>query len=820
MALEKENKIISYQDRIGVNSGSGYASLAEASNREANNFDVIGNALSSKLLNVGQQIGQKTGSTAAQNYNIKRGTRTVTDANGIETEIDIVEPITTPKGLRTASQIEAFDAIMVKRYTKEVFSTLEVEAKKIYNDVKRNNGTAKDFESLAVPMFNAINENIPTNIQQAATDYSDNLLMSFGADIDAIYKDRQFTADSKEFVKDADVTLDILTEKFKTENFVDTTDFLEDLDLGVQANLIRPDDAQVYKDAIKNEKLFSSVVRPVLTDGSIQEQSQVLKELQIIFGGESTQTSGTFVLSNGKQIKINKQDLLNQGITQNFLDKKVTSYSKLSIDIDNANASGGIDKITYGPNGNYAQDNPNATSLQIISDGIANGYINPNVKRQFDNIAKDGNSYINFIGTEEYKILKDSAKTVDGVVLTTNYIDNLDLNQASINAFNELENIRLGSNVSPSEAHRMFVEIKKNTGNLPQILEKMEIDESILRETISKKVGVKSKAKFNTLILSSDSASAYMLDNLVYKTIENELLAGNLQSLDNLENRIESIVELQTGKNGNFGSDEYTGDIMSNSADKVISIHPVKMFAGIDKTEIITSFVSGVETQVDIETESNNVDYLKEPVMTMVFNSGEVQDQNGTLGLIKDKLVWGDNIKLTSISTIGATKPMYQIIYIAPDGDTTGLTYEKTGLPLIINPFGSDSSVGVSLYQEAIEKNLKIQNDWKDSAMAGTDKYYQDKKEIKIAKQIQNRLTIEELKKEYKARGKMTQQEFEFIRSITNSTFITFGDAIKARFDFFESLDIAGDTDLSTSDEYNYHVNKILPYGFVYVEEE
>ena len=119
MALEKENKIISYQDRIGVNSGSGYASLAEASNREANNFDVIGNALSSKLLNLGKQIGQKTGSTAAQNYNIKRGTRTVTDANGIETEIDIVEPITTPKGLRTASQIEAFDTILVRDIQKK-----------------------------------------------------------------------------------------------------------------------------------------------------------------------------------------------------------------------------------------------------------------------------------------------------------------------------------------------------------------------------------------------------------------------------------------------------------------------------------------------------------------------------------------------------------------------------------------------------------------------------------------------------------------------------------------------------------------------------
>ena len=122
MALEKEKKIISYQDKIGVNSGSGFGSLAEASNREANNFDVIGNALSSKLLNVGQQIGKKTGTTAAQTYNMKRGTRTVTDANGIETEIDIVEPITAPKGLRTASQIEAFDTIMVKRYTKEVFS--------------------------------------------------------------------------------------------------------------------------------------------------------------------------------------------------------------------------------------------------------------------------------------------------------------------------------------------------------------------------------------------------------------------------------------------------------------------------------------------------------------------------------------------------------------------------------------------------------------------------------------------------------------------------------------------------------------------------
>ena len=811
MALEKEKKIISYRDRIGVNSGSGYASLAEASNREANNFDVIGNALSSKLLNVGQQIGQKTGSTAAGTYNMKRGTRTVTDANGIE--------------------IEAFDTIMVKRYQKEVFSTLELEAKKIYSDVKRHNGTAQDFESLAVPMFNAINENVPTNIQQAVTDYSDNLLMSFGADIDELNKDNQYKIDVKEFTLDVEKDLSSILTKMQNSNASKEIDELfKDLQLGIEANLITPDDAKRYQDAIRNEKLFTALVNPIL-DGSLAEQAQVLKRLQIIFGNESRQTSGDFRLSNGKVVKINKQDLLDQGITQEFLNKKVTRFSQLAIDI-NDDSRGGTSKTQFGPNGDYAKDNPKASPLDIIAHDISKGHISEIVKDQFNNISKNPTAYINFTQTDEYKVLKDSAKNADGQIIQTNYIDNLGLDQKSINAFNEIEEIRLNSNISAGDAYQMFTNIKENNTTVEKTLENMGVSSDTLRETIRDEVGIVAKGDgsgkrvlfFKKLdVAQINTVSAYELEQILNKTIEAELLSGNLISKNNLEKRIDSLVEYHTGLNGSFGFDEFTADSINNASNKILVKHPVTQYAGVESTKIITSFVSGKETQVGIETTENNVNYLEKPVMQMVLNSGEVLDKNGTLRLIEDKLKWGDNIKLTSVSSLGSTQPMYQIVYIGLDGETTGLT-NANGLPLIINPFGSNTSKGKSLYATAQELSTRIKTDWANSGGAGKIEYTKKKKDEKNQKIIDDQALIENMKTDFKNGKKMSYEEFQLLTNLTEGVSLSkgrsTGDAAIARIEYLDSLDIEGPRDLTEKEEYDYLVNGNLPYGFVLVEEE
>ena len=827
MALQKEQKLTSYQERIGVNNGSGFGDLAQASNREANNFDVIGNALSNKLLNLGQQIGAKEGETAAQTYNMKRGTRTVTDENGIEKEIDIVEPITAPKGLRTASQIEAFDTIMVKRYTKEVFSTLELETKKIYNDVKRNNGTAQDFESLIQPMFNAINENIPTNIQQAVTDYSDNLLISYGADIDELNKDNQFKIDVKEFTLDVEKDLSSILTKMQNSNASKEIDeFYKDLQLGIEANLITPDVAKTYRDAIKNEKLFTALVNPILLDGSLAEQAQVLKRLQIIFGNESRKTSGDFRLSNGKVVKINKQDLLDQGITQEFLNEKVTSFSKLAIDINDDSRGGtGNAQTKFGPNGDFAQSNPDASPLDITAHDILKGHIDKDKKRLFDNIPNNLESYIQFLNTNEYIVLKDPAKNVDGQIIRTNYINNLGLNQKSINAFNEIEEIRLNSGVRPGEAYAMFTKIKEENISLEDTFKTIGIDKETLREITNEALGVATDRNGigKKVVRRVHTSSAWTLDQLLNKTIETELLSGNLISRNNLEKRIDSLVEYHTGLNGSFGFDEYTGDNSNNYSNTVITIHPVTKMAGVDKTKIITSYVSGVETQVGVETESNSVDYLEEPVMQMVLNSGEFLDPNGTLRLIEDKLKWGDNIKLTSVSSLGSTQPMYQIIYIGLDGETTGLT-NANGLPLIINPFGSDTSKGKSLYATAQELSTSIKTDWANSGGASKIEYTKKKKQEKNQKIIDDQALIKNMSTDFKNGEKMSFEEFELYTNLSEGVSLSkggnWGDAIIARFKSLGSLDIEGPRDLTPEEEYDYHVNKNLPYGFVYVEEE
>jgi hypothetical protein len=831
MALQKEQKLTYYQERIGVNNGSGFGDLAQASNREANNFDVIGNALSSKLLNLGQQIGTKEGETAAQTYNMKRGTRTVTDENGIEKEIDIVEPITAPKGLRTASQIEAFDTIMVKRYTKEVFSTLELETKKIYNDVKRNNGTAQDFESLVKPMFNAINENVPTNIQQAVTDYTDNLLISYGADIDELNKDNQFKIDVEEFTLDVEKDLSsILTKMQNSDASKEIDEFYKDLQLGIEANLITPDDAKAYRDAIRNEKLFTALVNPIL-DGSLAEQAQVLKRLQIIFGNESRQTSGEFRLSNGKVVKINKQDLLDQGITQEFLDKKVTRFSQLAINI-NDDFTGSTSKTKFGPNGDYAKDNPKASLLDITAHDISKGHINPIVKNLFNNIPKISTAYIEFLNTNEYKVLKDSAKNVDGQIIQTSYIDNLGLDQKSINAFNEIEEIRLNSNISAGDAYQMFTNIKENNTTLEKTLENIGVSSDTLRETIRDEVGIVAKGDgsgkrvffFKKVdVPQINTVSAYELEQILNKTIEAELLSGNIISKKNLEKRIDSLAAYHLGLNGSFGFDKFTADSINNASNKVLVKHPVEKYAGVKSAKIITSFVSGKETQVGIKTTENNVDYLEKPVMQMVLNSGEFLDKNGTLRLIEDKLKWGDNIKLTSVSSLGSAQPMYQIVYIGLDGETTGLT-NANGLPLIINPFGSNTSTGKSLYATAQELSTRIETDWENSGGAGKIEYTKKKKEEKKQKIIDDQALLETMSTDFKDGKPMSYEEFQLYTDLSEGFSLSkggnWGDAIIARFKSLGSLDIEGPRDLTPEEEYDYHVKKILPYGFVYVEDE
>tara|TARA_R110002096_G_scaffold202945_1_gene387735 strand:- start:5773 stop:8385 length:2613 start_codon:yes stop_codon:yes gene_type:complete len=788
MALEKEKKIISYQDKIGVNSGSGFGSLAEASNREANNFDVIGNALSSKLLNVGQQIGKKTGTTAAQTYNMKRGTRTVTDANGIETEIDIVEPITAPKGLRTASQIEAFDTIMVKRYTKEVFSTLELEAKKIYSDVKRNNGTAQDFESLAVPMFNAINENVPTNIQQAVTDYSDNLLMSFGADIDEIHKNKQYDADLASYVAELTNSGNIELNKIADGAYDDQSlnNVIEDYNLGIQSGFIQEADLTAFKATIKKEKYYHHLT------SSIKPTVENLQTLQILLE-ESSINTATFDLKNGKQGSINKEDFYKSGIDQTFLDNKNIRISKLTSDINSLEASKNIKDLVKSGSKNdlsqlsdsqkkialnhYLDIYPNADNATIKNYMLHNLEMLPDdVKINFNLVGKSFDAYNNLLNSGFSEYLKDTyVINQNGDVTENPIIYKLGLKDSAINEYLLLERTREFGNITPDDAWKLVQAGKKN----PNAIKDIGLDEPWLRNNIASEVN---KLGGKIGFFNDDTVSGFGLKNEIYEIIS--LQIANMEfgddpdhAKDLIRNKIKFYAQ-NGGGTGLYGSDDYTVESFTLNANKAIVLHPITQSYGITKYKIVADDVPRTSSLMTILPDNiqnqnrkitevtNNVDYLIPIIDTKVRTSQEFT--TGDLSIYKDsQLKVGKNIKVHTISTAGAKNPIYQISYVTNEGEVIPLHSENGNL-LTLAPKSPDevgAVNGMSPFKVAQYEQDKIRKAFVESGYDPNFKANNLKEKIKLKTDagIANRqayeTTIMEIAKKHKNKEDLTYAE-------------------------------------------------------------
>tara|TARA_R110000803_G_scaffold3086_2_gene10548 strand:- start:4760 stop:7369 length:2610 start_codon:yes stop_codon:yes gene_type:complete len=801
MALQKEQKLTSYQERIGVNNGSGFGDLAQASNREANNFDVIGNALSNKLLNLGQQIGAKEGETAAQTYNMKRGTRTVTDENGIEKEIDIVEPITAPKGLRTASQIEAFDTIMVKRYTKEVFSTLELETKKIYNDVKRNNGTAQDFESLIQPMFNAINENIPTNIQQAVTDYSDNLLISYGADIDEIHKNKQYDADlatfKAELTNDGNIELNKIADGAYDDQSLNN--LIEDYILGIQSGFISEADLTAFKATVKKEKYYYHIT------SSIKPTVENLQTLQILLE-ESGINTATFDLKNGKQGSINKEDFYKSGIDQTFLDNKNIRISKLTSDINSLQASNNIIDLVKSNSkalsqlsgtekkialNAYLDTNPDADNTTIENYMLHTLEMLPeDVLKNFNLIGKSFDSYNNVLNSGFSDNLKDTyVIDPNGDVTENPIIYKLGLNDSAINEFLLLEKTRESLNLAPDEAWKLVQASKKN----PKAIKDIGLDESWLRNNIASEVN---KLGEKIGFFNDDTVSGFGLKNEIYEIIS--LQISNMEfgndpddAKDLIRDKIKHYAN-NGGGGGQYGSDDFTVEPFTLNADKAIVLHPITQSHGITKYKIVAGDVQRTSNLMtilpdDIQNQNrkitevtNNVDYLIPIIETKIKNSEEFT--TGDLSIYKDsQLKVGKNIKVHTISTAGAKNPIYQIVYVTNEGEVIPLHSENGNLltlaPKSPNEVGAVN--GSSPFKVAQDEQDKIRDGFLESGYDPNFKANNLKEEIKLKTDagIANRQAYEEtimkIAKKYKNKEELTFAQMDmYTKYLKNSHYL------------------------------------------------
>lgn len=187
MALKRTEKEISYASKVGVNRGTGFANLAQASERRSAVFDKMADTFATKSLQEIKTKGAEEGGFAGQEYQFRREEKEITDPNNPDQKITIntLVPITRPENLNTRSSQQAFDKIVYERYIDEIDNDIKQLTLKERDNSLRENGTVNNFESIVNPQLDVIfNEISSTSVEAVARNLADKYLIQYGAEVD------------------------------------------------------------------------------------------------------------------------------------------------------------------------------------------------------------------------------------------------------------------------------------------------------------------------------------------------------------------------------------------------------------------------------------------------------------------------------------------------------------------------------------------------------------------------------------------------------------------------------------------------------------
>ena len=177
MALKKEQSEVKYSEMIGVNRGSGFASLADASLTQANALNNLTAQFADQGLKELQKYGKKVGEEAAENAKFSKKEITYTNPITNETETQYIDGKIPEFKATTKSMQEAYDKNIYDKYQKEVQTTIRKiileERGNTIRSIKNNQGGNQDtFQQVIDARIEPILDNLEPKFRQVIETYA------------------------------------------------------------------------------------------------------------------------------------------------------------------------------------------------------------------------------------------------------------------------------------------------------------------------------------------------------------------------------------------------------------------------------------------------------------------------------------------------------------------------------------------------------------------------------------------------------------------------------------------------------------------------
>ena len=313
MALKKEQTEVKYSEMIGVNRGSGFASLADASIQQANALNNLTSVFADQGLKELQKYGKKIGEEAAENAVFSQVKKEVELPDGTKVEQYVTGAIPELKIGRftNKSAQEAYDKNIFDKYKNEVQSTIKNIIIEERSNAIAENRNGDVFNDVVEARINPILKDLEPKFRTLITTYSNDQKQQHWYQVEAKYLDKIEKRENLEYTNNLNIKLneyDSLLingadKKALDEKYDEIKDHIDTYQ-GLQNDNAIATGASVLQNLNNTKQAFTtlqSIIPTNYADLSANNQTIVVEDLlkfeQLLQGGVKSIT-----LSNGTTI--------------------------------------------------------------------------------------------------------------------------------------------------------------------------------------------------------------------------------------------------------------------------------------------------------------------------------------------------------------------------------------------------------------------------------------------------------------------------------------------------------------------------------------
>lgn len=314
MALKKEQTEVKYSEMIGVNRGSGFASLADASLTQANALNNLTAQFADQGLKTLQKYGKKIGEEAAENAVFSQVEQEITLPDGTKQKQFVTGPVPELKigKFTNKSAAEAYEKNIFNKYKDEVQSTIRNIIIEERANAIAENRNGDGFKEIVNARIEPILTDLEPKFKTLVNTYSNDQTQQHWFQVESKFLDRKEKRENLEYTNGIKIKLNELEslmingadENTIKEKSDEIKDFINTYKEEGNDNAVASGDLTISQ--LSNTKNAFSTLQTIIPKDyinlSANDQKTVVDDLlkfeQILQGGVKSIT-----LSNGTVIK-------------------------------------------------------------------------------------------------------------------------------------------------------------------------------------------------------------------------------------------------------------------------------------------------------------------------------------------------------------------------------------------------------------------------------------------------------------------------------------------------------------------------------------